>query len=393
MGDDWAEKRVREGEVLPILKFYARLRNMLGDEDKTFSLAPVHDVARRFISVDTTVLFWLMRHAELYQGTNVGEFQGDATEHFHEVFKIKAPRRCVFTNFLQTDGVSIVFHFRRPKRGVPSTGKKKREKVERQWGDVGVDTGLVNLIYAARENEDGTFDEFQLKKSKHYSQSGINERTRKAKTWCAEVAEEHALLATVSPKAKDMAGFRAYLAVAASVHDKLWELKLRKKWARASLRVYGGKMRSLDGFFNEMKAELGPNAALHWGDASVNSSMKGTKPAPTTSLLRRARLHFKHINLVDEYRTSKVCHCCDEVIHKVTQAKRDREGELRTREVRGLRWCSTSRRFLDRDFNAAVNILRCGVNGRRTENMTRDSEKATTSGGQKSFRLGGISGE
>ena len=93
----------------------------------------------------------------------------------------------------------------------------------------------------------------------------------------------------------------------------------------------------------------------------------------------------------DEYRTSKVCHCCDEVIHKVTVLKPNAEGEMKTREVRGLRWCSTSRRFLDRDFNAAINILRCGATGGRTENTTRDSEKVARAEEQKSFRLGGTS--
>ena len=137
--------------------------------------------------------------------------------------------------------------------------------------------------------------------------------------------------------------------------------------------MYGGKNRVMDGFFSGMAKDIGPDATVFWGDASFNPSIKGTKSAPTTRQLVRARLHLKRIALVDEFRTSKVCHCCDEQIHAVRRLVVV-DGKKRTREVRGLRWCSTSRKFLDRDLNAAVNMLRCGT--KRTANTTRGSDKA-----------------
>ena len=60
--------------------------------------------------------------------------------------------------------------------------------------------------------------------------------------------------------------------------------------------------------------------------------------------------------MIDEYNTTKVCADCDCRLHKVIKKKP--EG---LREVRGLRWCSSTncRTFKDRDLNASLNILRC----------------------------------
>lgn len=376
MWDDWAECKVKQGEIHHILNFYRSLRSILRETDKTFSLAPVHDVARRCIKIDTKVLFKLMRNAKLYKGTREAEFRKNAGEHFARVFKLKEqPGRMDFTNLVDTDGVSITFHYRRPKREATETEQKKKKAKMVQPGrnaeDVGVDTGLVNQVFAVRRNENGTFDRWVLRKGEYYESAGLNRATKKAQGWCAEISEEHALLTGVSSKSKDLTGFRLYLAALASGFDRLWEVKMKKKWARSKLRVYGGKNRVFDKFFGRMARDIGPSATVYWGDASVNPSMKGTKSAPTSRQLIRARLHLKKIELTDEFRTSKVCHCCDELIRAVKR-RVVVDGTLRTREVRGLRWCSTSRKFVDRDLNAAANILRCGT--ARPESMTRGTE-------------------
>jgi hypothetical protein len=238
----------------------------------------------------------------------------------------------------------------------------------------------VNQVFAARSNADGSFDSWKLTKSKYYIKSDMTNRTRKAKKWNEDVVEEHKLLAGVSPKAKSIEEFREYLAVVAKVYDRLWEFRLPKRWRRADLRVYGGRNRVFDRFFSGMARDIGPDATVHWGDATINPNMKGTKSAPTPAQLKRARLHLKKINLVDEYRTSKVCHCCDGQIHAVRR-KEWIDGKKRDREVRGLRWCSTSHRFFDRDFNSAIMMIKCASG--RTPNTTRDSETVAASGPQQ----------
>ena len=386
MWDDWAKAKVEKGssaDIERIIKFHAHVRAGLREFDKTFSLAPVHDVARRCVRIDKKMLFELMKRAELFDG-NEKEFNEKADDHFASVFKWRRQPGLEFTNLVDTDGVSVIFHFKREKREIPvAKAPKKKSKVEpeRNPSDVGVDTGLVNQVFAVRENADGTLNRWVLRKSEYYASAGLTQATHKGKVWCREIAAEHETFKAVTAKSKSLEELRSYLAVVAAGYDRLWEVKLKKKWARSKLRVYGGKNRVMDRFFSGMARDVGPDATVFWGDASVNPSMKGTKSAPTTRQLVRARLHLKRITLVDEFRTSKVCHCCDEQIHAVRRRVVDEDGKKRTREVRGLRWCSTSRKFLDRDLNAAVNMLRCGT--KRTANTTRGSDKAESCGPQE----------
>jgi hypothetical protein len=139
----------------------------------------------------------------------------------------------------------------------------------------------------------------------------MNMQTKRGKAWCAGISDVHEELTTVTAKTKNLDELRAYLAV----YDRLWAENMKRRWGHAKLRLYGGKRRVLDNFFSDMAKDLGPDATVFWGDAEVNSSMRGTKSAPTKSQLVRARMHLKKIVLVDEYRTSKVCHCCDGQLH------------------------------------------------------------------------------
>lgn len=385
MWDDWAKDKIKTSAGIEgLVKFHAHVRAGLREFDKTFSLAPIHDVARRCVRIDKKMLFEMMKRAALFDG-NEKQFNENADDHFERVFKWKRQPGLTFTNLVDTDGVSVIFHFKREARDIPvtkATKKKAKVEAERNPLDVGVDTGLVNQVFAVRENADRTFDRWVLRKSQYYASAGISQATHMGKVWCKEIAAEHEALKTVTAKSKSLEELRAYLAVVAKGYDRLWEVKLKKKWARSKLRVYGGKNRVMDGFFAGMAKDIGSDATVFWGDASVNPSMKGTKSAPTTRQLVRARLHLKRIVLVDEFRTSKVCHCCDKQIHAVRRRVVGEDGKKRTREVRGLRWCSTSRKFLDRDLNAAVNMLRCGTG--RTENTTRGSKKAVSCGPQES---------
>jgi hypothetical protein len=384
--DDWAKRRTDKWNVRGLLRMYSYLRSLLSEEDRTFSLAPIHSFERRNIKIDAVLLCNVMKRAGLYDGKD-DDFRKDFDAIFNRIFKVKRRPGFVPTGTIDTDGISVCFHYRRTIRDVPttSTKKTKKPKTERQWCDAGVDTGLVNQIYAVRENEDGSFDRFVFRKRRYYAESGINKNTQRTTSWCGDIQKEIDLLKTATPKTKSTEQLSQYVAVVASVFDRLWEYKFKRKWARAKLRVFGGKNRSLDRFFADLRKKLGPEAVLQWGDADVRSSMRGTKSAPTTKQLYRARLQFR-VNPVDEYGSSKACHCCENVICAVRRVTDDK-GKKSTREIRGLRYCSNSRKFYDRDFNAAVNILRFGATGERPVTMVRRDASSESNDGEKSVKI------
>ena len=99
-----------------------------------------------------------------------------------------------------------------------------------------------------------------------------------------------------------------------------------------------------------MSAGNKENPIIAYGAAKFPSTGRGELSAPTTSLFRACCRHFQHVVLVDEFRTSKTCSICGGDLASV---------KLRGVIVRGLHWCGSTkcRRLLNRDYNAAVNIL------------------------------------
>ena len=131
----------------------------------------------------------------------------------------------------------------------------------------------------------------------------------------------------------------------------------------------------MDRFFNKMKGDTEPIIAF--GSAKFSPTGRGGElSAPTTSIFKKVKRTFKKVKLVDEYNTSQVCNCCGKKCRKVFKKSLIVKGETKTNvEARGLRWCSTSRIFFDRDVNAALNVRDCCFE-RSYEHLTRNS--ATT---------------
>lgn len=141
----------------------------------------------------------------------------------------------------------------------------------------------------------------------------------------------------------------------------------KKKWSRERFRVYCLKRRTLDKFFSTMKGDITP--VIAYGEAKFNPNGKNELSSPTTYLSRRCA-KFYPVIMIDEYNTTKVCADCDSKLCKVV--KRKAEG---SREVRGLRWCCSTkcRTFKDRDANASLNILRCFESGvHRPHSLSRN---------------------
>jgi hypothetical protein len=125
---------------------------------------------------------------------------------------------------------------------------------------------------------------------------------------------------------------RSYL----SVYHRLWEFKTRKKWARTRFRVFGLKKKVLDRFFNRMDGPVKP-IIMH-GSAKFSPNGRSELSAPTTSIYRLCEKRFK-VELVDEFRTTKICSNCNHVLNPVLICSNDRR---KTKEIRGLRRCSSS---------------------------------------------------
>ena len=81
---------------------------------RVFSLSPVSAIKRHFVTLDRTVLYNLLRNSALIPKTmKKFEFNDLAGDDFGGIFRIKklAGKKKIFSNMIQTDGVSACVHF------------------------------------------------------------------------------------------------------------------------------------------------------------------------------------------------------------------------------------------------------------------------------------------
>lgn len=332
------------------------------DDVRKFTLAPVSRIKSHFLTIDSTVLFEMMKNVDLIKCSKP-IFIDMKKEQWESVFNLSSVRhKGEFAYMVQTDGVSVCIHYHIPKRQEKTTGVKEYKKGHRV---IGLDPGRCNLLYGIEKTDDGNIKKYQLKRSQYYTESGMKRAVLKTKSWEKEIEQEELIYRQVSLKTTSVAKYTEFLTNYKSIYTKLWGYKTLKKWGRSRFRVYRLKRKCLDKFFQSMckKGEQRPTIA--YGAAKFNPTNKNELSAPTTYLSRKCSRYYITV-MVDEYNTTKMCNGCGNRLHGVKYPITTTEGKRSYREVRGLKWCSSTRcrNFLNRDKNAALNIRRIFMEGR-----------------------------
>jgi len=209
----------------------------------------------------------------------------------------------------------------------------------------------------------------------------INAR-KKIVTWNAGMKDHLQALSEVTSRGADFTAFRKFMEVRVAHWDALWEGYIKPRWARLRMNLFGGKQRAFANFFNQLSA-LNRNESqrlvVAYG-AGRWKTQKGTTPAPTTRTYKECARRFVTIP-VDEFRTSCTHHELGCTLQRVDMEKFQRspedmkkygpltEEQMESRaKVRGLgALVSTTTNgkkrmeFVNRDFNAAINIRRFAV--------------------------------
>ena len=177
-----------------------------------------------------------------------------------------------------------------------------------------------------------------------------------------------------SPRTASLRQLDAFLLDYASVYHPLWANRLRRCWGQSRFRVYGLMRKTLDRFFHGMRGDRGePPPVVAYGAANFAPTGRGERAVPTTALAKACARYFVLI-MVDEFRTSQMCHACRRRLQAV--AKRSADGTIH--EVRGLRRCCSTEckrvSFKGRDHNTALNISRCLFETPRPQYLSRDPE-------------------
>lgn len=350
------------------LRYYVVLNRYYEENElATFNLVPICKIKRHFITVDSSSLYGIMKGLKLIDCNNT-VFQSLKEHHWNSFLNIQRLQNGEkqFTGTIETDGVSLCTHFKAPKK-VSDTEKKAYKYNSQQDRVIGIDTGRVNIMSCAEVLEDGSIKRYNLSRKQYYCDTGAFKARTRAQTWNKNVQKELKLLSRVSTKGVSLQNHQKFLDTYSTTSPALWDEYTKERWSRSRLSLYGGKQRTWDRFFNQIK-EFDPEkqVVIAYGASKFDPSGKGEMAVPTSQVYKETIRRFKTY-LVDEFRTSKIFYKDDSVLELVAKRKKPRSS------VRGLLWSGSSNNefFIDRDLNAALNIRRCLVNPVRPISLTR----------------------
>jgi transposase len=338
-----------------VLKFFAFVSQIIESKDeKLFNLLPISKIKSHFITIDTSVIKGVLKDAGLLKCNGGG---GMERELWDSVIKssLVSGKNKTFTGTIDTDGLVANIHFTRPKNVI----EKGDEEIISLEGKrvIGVDPGRTNIFFMTEELPTGRFKSYSLSRKQYYAESGIFAARTQSEKWNNQVKTELEALSKTSSKSTCIHKFREYVETVLSVQEALWDQYLKRHWKEQRLRLYGGKKRVFANFINRLNPDA--NTVLAYGSAKFASGGRGEMSVPTSRAFKECKSRIP-IVLVDEFRTSKV-HWKDDKILK-TVVKRKEDGKLAV--VRGLLWCGSTNeinKFVNRDLNAAINILRCAT--------------------------------
>jgi hypothetical protein len=366
-----------------VVLYFHHILKMLEDTDsKRFTLAPISQIGRQFISIDAISLCSILNGLPPEAALPRVHYTDDKTALFATAFQWQhlSSSKFKFNFHIETDGVAACFHFHMPigsgenVAGNPSSRPPTvhHNPLPADRRVIAIDPGRKNIMCAAERTSQGAVRTYNLSRNQYYSSAGMRRGQRQVQNWMQETAQQNTVYAESNLKTVKPAQWQLFLVNYASVYDRLWNARLAKKWARKDFRIYCLKRKTLDRFFQSMASPAGqPPPIIAYGAAMFSASGNGGEESvPVQSTSKRCMQHYRTV-FIDEFRTSQVCHRCAHRTQPVAKMKdvvntTTKRVERKMYSVRGLRWCCSTtctRTFLNRDVNAALNILQCARAG------------------------------
>lgn len=377
--EEWLKKKANLPSILRMFVFVSRLlekKNLEAtEEDKTvklFNLLPICRVKSHFITMDTESMVGLLVDVNLID--KIPPCLDDKKELWKLLLntsKSKGKNK-TFTGTIDTDGVVVNIHYHRKKDDIPRTKGKDAPISLVGKRVIGNDPGRSNIFSMAEEVTPGQYKFYRLSRGRYYTDSGIKNANAQTKTWLGDVEDEVRKMSQTSPKGSSLEQFESYVNTSLEVAPTMWAEMFKNRWRHQRFRLYGGKKRAFARFFNEVG--LDKDTIIAFGAAKFAPGGKGEVSVPTTGAFKECTYRCKLVP-VDEFRTSKVLwEDHKTVLQQVARMKEDGKKET----VRGLLWCCSTKgtsKFVNRDSNAAINILQCAKLAKRPAML--DRSKAT----------------
>jgi hypothetical protein len=375
------------GRILVYFAFLSREREALGAP--LFNLCPLFSLKLHHMTADTSVLYGIAKDAGLLEKKSSGTtFEELGAEHWASILDFeKVARRpgVEFTGTIDTDGISVSMHFERPRRmkgpeeRAPKAKKARKQdtadlatrvKPEDLEGAVvlGIDPGRSNIFTVALELPEARIASLRLTRGRYRRESGQLRAEKNTLRWQERIRASLDALTHTSPKGLSLDSHWAHMAQYLEVREVIWAEHSNTCWARQRLRLYGGKRRVMDRFFNETHRSChavapGKRIVVAYGAAGFSATAKREASVPVKWAKQACTKRFP-THLTDEFRSTAV----DYATGTLLKAVWSREENQR---IRGLLWCDSTipgiaGKLVNRDVNAALNIRKCFLEESRT---------------------------
>jgi len=344
---------------------------------KRFNLVPMCNIKSHFVTVDSRILYGIMKEISPEFNVSSEEFSGENREtYWKSLFdfkRLKVSKQKVFTGLIETDGVALCVHYRRLKRDRPvppsanhedmktadpatqkvedndcmAAAAKHEDKKEAELATqevehndlvVDADPGNTNIITIAlpRRVEDDTDGNLRQKdmrilsfsRARYDRESEIMNARKKTETWNAGMKEHLEALSEVTSRGADFEAFWKFMEVRVVPWAALWKEYTKSRWALLRMNLYCRKQRAFVNCFNELSAlkeDESQRLVIAYGAGRL-MTQKGTTPAPTTRTYKECAWRFVTVT-VDEFRTSYTHHELGCTLQRVEMEKCQRSPE------------------------------------------------------------------
>lgn len=287
-------------------------------------------------------------------------------------------RKFSFHHELSTDGVAASLLYSRVSAG--GDRAQNDEHLKHTFGNmppgrpVGLDPGKKNILTMADEN--GNSLKYTACQRNFESKLVRYRRVLSVEKDKNCVCELETYLSNFEGKSNDPLKYEEYLKARVVVGKRLGDFYRQRKWRNLKFGIYCHRKSSEQRLLNRIADKYGEDCEIKFGNWSRKTQMKGCQPTPNATLKSLLSKRFRVVE-VDEFRTSITCNSCMGTL----KSYRTRSGKLsRSRlccESCGGKNGKPSKRFVDRDVNAALNILLVGTSSRRPASMSRQKSDAS----------------
>jgi hypothetical protein len=326
---------------------------------KLTNIFPISTLKRHFITLDTSDLIGILNENNLLHKSLMEK----SDEMWKSVFNYNKYKKKEFTFTIDTDGVAVNFHYLHEKE-VSHKEDEDDSPIPKRYPQnarfVGIDPGRTNILYIVEIKKDGTKKVYKLTRNQYYAEAGINIANKNSATWNKHVEDKIRVLSENSPKGSSLPKFIDYMNARMSVSGALFDEYFRRCWAQQRFRLYGGKKRVFSRFLNKLKPHGDEPVVAFYGSAKFAPGGKGEVSVPTSRAYKEVSSRMITIP-TSEFRTTSIDYETLQILKGVGEHNLGNE----VVSVRGLLWCDSTKpekagKFINRDMNAALNILKCG---------------------------------